>query len=172
MAGLAETSGTTPATPTPVFNADDLYYQRRGTEYTYVNSYTLNYAPSSAINDHSLTFEVPPLSSPNCICMSELCLRLSVALVDKDNKPPAQGSLVSVVNLVSANLFRNMRLLINEVECSSSDAGTYGLKCFATMLTGLFFGAKHSSAQQYAYYEDRYKVYCILYKPPIMYQQT
>ncbi len=156
MAGLASTSTTSSATTTstPVFNSEDVLWAKIGTDLSWTNSFTLNYSPSSAINKHNLTFNVPSLASPNCMFLSDICLRLSLKLVDKSGNVPETGAKVSVTNLFSSTIIRGCTLFLNETQIGTSDAGTYGLKAYASVLTGLGFGAKHGSAQSMGWYDD------------------
>ncbi len=143
------------ATTAPVFNADDSFFSKKGTEYTYVNSVTMNYSPSSTINNSTLTFDVPKLSSPNCAFINDMMLHLMVKLTDSKGEKPPDKANVAPCNLFTANIFRSVRLFLNEVEVSSGESGLYGLRCYINLVTGLDFSSKVGGSQMLAFIPDR-----------------
>jgi len=148
-----KTSGSL-ASATPAFNASDLFWQTKGSDYIWTNSYTLNYNPSSTINSHLLTFEMSKLSSPTCAFPGDAFILMELSIKDKDGKKPEDDALVAPINLFPSAMFRGVRMFFNEVEVSNSEMGTYPLKTYVNMLTNMDYDSKSGHTQAYGFYPD------------------
>ncbi len=150
--GGAGGSSSAPAAGAAIFPADNFFGQK-GVDRTWTDSYTLNFNPSTAINDHLITFEVPRLASPNFMNVGEMVVQLSVKLVDKEGKKPEDNSKVAPVCLFGSSLFRTMRLFANEVQISSCE-GMYPLRCYVDSVLNETLASKHGAAQLFGGYYD------------------
>ena len=100
----------------PMISSIDNFYAPRPVDYTYTNSYDLQLSPTSAITDTKINFTIPQLASPNVFFLSDLLLRLSLKIVDKDEKIPEAGREIAPINLFTAQLFSQCRIFLNEIE--------------------------------------------------------
>ncbi len=153
LSSSTATDGAT-ATSTPALNEQDNFFARKPTDFTYTNSYTISYSPSSSITDHKLVFDLPKLASPNVAFLNEVTLHLMLKLQDKDAKKPDDGENVAPVNLFTSQMFRSCRLYIQDVEVSS-DNGFYGTRSYVNFLTSRSFSSKNGSCQINGFYLDR-----------------
>ena len=142
------------ATSAPAFNAGDLFWNTKGSDYSWTSSFNLNFNPASSINNHLLTFEVPRLASPNCAFLGDAVLQMQLILEDKDGLQPKPEIRIAPINLFTSGMFRSVRVFLNEVEVSSSEMGAYFLRCYMSELTGLDSSSKVGHAQTYGWYRD------------------
>ena len=152
-AAAAAMAGGTTATSMPSVNPADNFFSAKGTDYTWTDSFTLNFNPSSTINDHLLSFEIPRMASPNFVFLKDMVLQLSLKLVDKDDAKPADDAKVAPINLFPSALFRTARLFLNEVLVSSCE-GNYPLRCYTDFVTNTNFNGRAGGAQTYGFYAD------------------
>ncbi len=78
----------------PLLQASDDFFAELGTDTTFTNSYTLMFSPTSVVQDHRFTYEIPKMAAESCIFLGDLLLSMMVKLVDKSGNAPADGSLV------------------------------------------------------------------------------
>ncbi len=78
----------------PLLRASDDFFAELGTDTTFTNSYTLTFSPTSVVQDHRVTYEIPKMAAGSCIFLGDLLLSMMVKLVDKSGNAPADGSLV------------------------------------------------------------------------------
>ena len=90
----------------PVISAQDDYFQKLVTDYTWQNSFNLTFNPSSVVDSHLISFEIPRMSSPNFVCLNDLAVQLLLRLVDKDGNKVEDNKIVAPCNLFTAALFR------------------------------------------------------------------
>ncbi len=90
----------------PVISAQDDYFQKLAADYVWQNSFTLPVNPSSVVDSHLISFELPRMAPPNFIRMQDLAVQLSLRLVDSDGNPPADNSILAPCNLFTAAIFR------------------------------------------------------------------
>ena len=143
-----------------LIRTSDSYFSIKPSELTWNSHYTLPLAPSSVVTDHSLTFEVPKLSAGHFMFPNQMEIQLGLRIVDKDGNTPDDDAVVSVVNNIGASLFRSVRVFIGDVQVSSSELDTHGLRSYVTTLLNRSYSPKFASLQAYGWYQDRANQVC------------
>ncbi len=116
MSLSAATPGTAAVTSsTPVFSSQDTFFTTVGTDFSWTSSTVIPYSPSSSINNHMLTYEIPRLASPTCVNLDELAIAMVLKLEDSKGNEPPQDAMVSVTNMWPSSMFRAVRVYLNEV---------------------------------------------------------
>ncbi len=138
-----------------LIRASDLFFATRPSELTWTSHYTLPLAPSSVVTDNSLHFDVPKLSASHFLFPSQMEIQLGLRIVDKEGNTPKDDSVVSVVNNIGASLFRSVRVFIGDVQVSSTELDTHGLRAYVSTLLNRSYSPKFASLQAYAWYQDR-----------------
>ncbi len=141
--------------PVPTLSRSDNFFAQTGTDYTYTGSYDMCLNPSSTIENHMLTFDMPKLSSPNVAFLNDLVVQLTVKLQDKDGNKCPDDSITAPVNLFPSAMFRSCALYLNETRVSSTEVNTYPLRCYTDLHMNNGFSPKHGRLQMYGYYPDR-----------------
>ena len=137
-----------------VMNVQDSLFSGVPVDETYVNSYTLTFNPSSIISGRSLTFDVPKLDSSSVMNLNGLTMAMKLKLVDKDGNKPPDNANIAPINIFPQSMWRSTRLYLNQTEVTSSDNGTYALRCYSDFNLNYGVSEKLGMLQMYGYYPD------------------
>ncbi len=136
-----------------IYEADN-FFSQVPVDRTWVNSFTLTYNPTGTIDSHRLSFEIPRLSSGNCIFLSDLLLSMRVSLVDFEGKKPEDNANVAPIEAFPQTMFESVRCSLNDTDCSSSDAGGYPLRSFTSFALDYGTNDRHSTLDLFGYFPD------------------
>ena len=142
VGGLAPGKKPREARP-PVDNRDakyvtlpeDNFMAPRVVDSTYGETETLSIPPSGDPDGPILTFNVDKRFDGHNLFLNEMKLALTLALVDKDGRPPPRNEKrVSVVQGYPQALWKSAKLYLNQTEVSAGDAGAHALRAHVHFL--------------------------------------
>lgn len=137
-----------------MLRTSDNFFAHLGTDHTYVNSYTLTFSPTSSLDGHRLTYEIPKMAVGNCLFLSDLMIAMNLRLVDFEGKKPPDGATVAPVNAFPMTMIRQARLFLNDVEVSSSDHGAYAWRAYTSLTLNYGLQERHGWLEMLGYYAD------------------
>ena len=140
---------------TALRKSDNFFFDsRRAVDATFESSYRQNLNPENGDLTNSVIFTMGRLSPGHCAFLREAEMMMMLRIVDRDGKkPPDDYNIAPIVNFPSA-MFSDMRLFLNDVECSSSQGGTYPFRAHVSITLNGSAASRDTTGATYGQFED------------------